>query len=532
MDKPDNNQSDRNRDDVPDVFQRIEEILVGIRDRLPEVSASGIYEQLQEKRQSVATQLSQSLASGQPVQTPPQLTTQLSVANQSPQQQTTQQSAGGSTLLQQILLVLQQIQRSLLGGQPQQRTQQPSTGQGISQPQPTVTTQPLVTSIPTPQRTSPQSMWATIIDQLTGRTEQHRQSINDERSSRKRFVDARSELHRAPMEMQAAQNELNKAVAAMNAAQRAGANIRQQTLDLEAVRERYRSARERMSDAPLRYQEAEGEYRGTRAARQQQSVGSAYRMVGRLASAFGMESFGQSMENAANTASTTAKAAAGDPSARAQLAQQIVQQVGQGAQQAGAGVRRMATTERAGESLAGFGQVLSGFGSATGSPVVGAVGKFAQVVGESVEKLRRWNDQLIEGHFRFAEFSGAMAQVQAESEARNIQLAQERGERRAPAARRLAEERDRFERNMAPLEDAISGVWSELRATITALANEVIEAITGKNEPTDGQQSGLTLGEFIRSSGMQHQQELFGRPGRFPSTGTGANNWLPGGPRP
>lgn len=108
--------------------------------------------------------------------------------------------------------------------------------------------------------------------------------------------------------------------------------------------------------------------------------------------------------------------------------------------------------------LQGMGNMLSAAGDMAGmmgpgGKVFDALTKFTDKMFQGVDKLRAWNERLKEADFRFAEWSGSMAQVQAEHEMRMIQLSQERGERRSGAARFRQEQADELERTLAPIED-------------------------------------------------------------------------------
>lgn len=127
------------------------------------------------------------------------------------------------------------------------------------------------------------------------------------------------------------------------------------------------------------------------------------------------------------------------------------------------GITNAFGTERAGGVLAGLGGTLS----ASNIPGLSQVGRFAQVLGESVEKLRRWNDQLLQGNLRLAEFSGAMAVVAAEQRIADVRLGRQRGDRRASIAREQARSRQELEKTLAPVEDA----WAAIQGRVSSLLN-------------------------------------------------------------
>lgn len=100
----------------------------------------------------------------------------------------------------------------------------------------------------------------------------------------------------------------------------------------------------------------------------------------------------------------------------------------------------------------------------------GKAGEFTGAVIESVDKLRKWGDTLAETNMKFAEFSGAMAQVQAQTEVNRLNLQREQGDRRAATARELETSRNRLNKAMAPMED----YWNNFRNRVGALVNNAM----------------------------------------------------------
>ena len=93
--------------------------------------------------------------------------------------------------------------------------------------------------------------------------------------------------------------------------------------------------------------------------------------------------------------------------------------------------------------------------------------KFVGFLGESVEKLRDWNEQMHSANIHIGSFNGMivssqMAGVNARQDFRDIQLAIERGDRRAESAERLAEAKAGLNRELAPIEDAWAN-WKDDR---------------------------------------------------------------------
>lgn len=147
------------------------------------------------------------------------------------------------------------------------------------------------------------------------------------------------------------------------------------------------------------------------------------------------------------------------------------------------------------------GKAIEGFSDLTMGmiPGLGTVGKFVGALGSAIDQLNKWSDGLHQTNMGFAEFSGAMAQVQAESQVRKIVLDQQRGDVRAEAARRLSEARDRRERATGELMDAfhnrVSAPAMEKVENLLAEVSEYLKKVFGVNGPPAIE--GDTLGEWI-----------------------------------
>lgn len=178
--------------------------------------------------------------------------------------------------------------------------------------------------------------------------------------------------------------------------------------------------------------------------------------------------------------------------------------------------------------LSGMGDMMRAGGAAAGHiPVVGkpieAVAKFGDVVLKSIDKLEKWNDGLKQANFQFAEFSGSMASVKAQSDARQIQLSQERGERRAWTAGLQAEAADNLEKETAIFKDAFSGAKDLVSfglTSITSLAVKSLKEVTGiaaleaKWKPQE-EEGAQTMGDWMGETGKDYWQETYGRPADF-----------------
>ena len=153
------------------------------------------------------------------------------------------------------------------------------------------------------------------------------------------------------------------------------------------------------------------------------------------------------------------------------------QRYGAGLQAASKGISSLQNPSE----LGGIGDAMSSVGHVVGQ--FGPMGKTAQgflemgnTVMKSVDRLKEWNQQLMEVNFKFAEYSSAMTQVQTEHEVRQIQLERERGDRRAGPARHQAEASDRLTRQMSGFEDAFGNVRSLVSTGITSIVTSVISA--------------------------------------------------------
>ncbi len=113
-----------------------------------------------------------------------------------------------------------------------------------------------------------------------------------------------------------------------------------------------------------------------------------------------------------------------------------------------------------------FGEMLGPFGA----PIKG-LAKLGEVTFGAIDKIKVWSEQLHQSNMRFAEFSGSMAQVQAEQQIRDIHYSMERGEARAAGARRLAESASARRQAMAGVEDA----YAEIQNNQAVASNQILQ---------------------------------------------------------
>jgi hypothetical protein len=123
--------------------------------------------------------------------------------------------------------------------------------------------------------------------------------------------------------------------------------------------------------------------------------------------------------------------------------------------------------------------------------------KFSAVLLESVDRLQKWNWQLVQTNFQFAEFSGAMASVQAEQMVRDIEFSRERGEARAAHTQRLAEAASRLRGEIAPAGDFLDKFSAENQRFWTEALSETIRLFKAGTRPGATGGVGGVLAEFI-----------------------------------
>lgn len=216
-----------------------------------------------------------------------------------------------------------------------------------------------------------------------------------------------------------------------------------------------------------------------------------------------------------------ARAEAGDPLAIAELSR------GRGEQVAAIGgeLKGAATSTRVGELGGHVMGAVAGAATLLGQPEVAIVAEFGKAVFEAIDKLRDWGKALHDANMQFAEFSGAMAGVQARQEVRDIELGMERGERRAPIAEYLAQGRTQLERAITPWEDVIAnlqagivGGISEDLATILEIFSPLAEGLNrwlGRQVGGTEEESKDLSGVFTRLAEFDKKFDVHGRPKRF-----------------
>jgi len=218
----------------------------------------------------------------------------------------------------------------------------------------------------------------------------------------------------------------------------------------------------------------------------------------------------------------------------------------------GKGVHSFITGGHAGgiSELAGglktFSKGASSLGGATGA-FGGIAGAFAGPAGFTAlisagsEKLKQWTQHLHESNVQFAEFSGAMRQVQIESQIRQMQLSRIRGERRAPSARFLAEQKDALAKAMSPTEDFLADIKNYVVGDLAAILTGSFEMLTTigsylgiikENTQKDegfGQDERAWSDHWMKEMEKSKWYQWWGRPRRMGEPGHSSGGGMPEG---
>ena len=184
--------------------------------------------------------------------------------------------------------------------------------------------------------------------------------------------------------------------------------------------------------------------------------------------------------------------------------------------------------------LGGAANLLSGAGSLVGMiPGVGQVGeaflKLGSTVLESIDRMQKWSNQLHEANMQFAEFSGAMATVQAEQMVRDIELSQKRGDRRAESAEYLAESKSQLDRRAAKVEDFVGNINNYIVGTLDKALVKIIDVLTLGLLKDDDEASGgkgLNMNEWMAELSGWQQEEQEDRPPDMAPNNLGTNQFV------
>ena len=146
-------------------------------------------------------------------------------------------------------------------------------------------------------------------------------------------------------------------------------------------------------------------------------------------------------------------AAKGDPEAMLGVLKNLTTHLGKAASHVGqaAFTPNMKAEKLASHAFGAVGDIGAALGPA-GLPLQ-IFGKLGKVVSDSVDKLRVWNEELYKSNTQFAQFSAAMAGVEARQTARDILYSKDRGDSRAATAEMQAQSKHELNQRLAPIED-------------------------------------------------------------------------------
>jgi len=180
----------------------------------------------------------------------------------------------------------------------------------------------------------------------------------------------------------------------------------------------------------------------------------------------------------AKEAELAARAAEGDPTAAAELAEKEVEKKKKLIEKMGNEGKAMFNSRHGMEAGAhGLRGVAAGIDTVDSSGTLSAPLKFGAAILESVEKVRKFTDEMHQANMQFAEFSGSMAAVQAQSEARDFERNRLSGDARSGSAGRLAEARGNLEDAARPIDDAWSNIKNDLTATFVNILSPIVEGV-------------------------------------------------------
>ncbi len=169
--------------------------------------------------------------------------------------------------------------------------------------------------------------------------------------------------------------------------------------------------------------------------------------------------------------------------------------------------------------LSGAGSFLRGAGKMAGAipglgKIAGPAGAFADVLLKSVNRLQKWNEELHASNMQFAEFSGAMAKVQADQLSRDIKLSQERGDRRASSAQYLAEGKSGLQQRTSKIEDIFANLSNYVGGFLSKMTTGIIDAITFGLFKDKSQKGGgeLDMNEWVEQVSRTAWYEAYGEP--------------------
>jgi len=133
-----------------------------------------------------------------------------------------------------------------------------------------------------------------------------------------------------------------------------------------------------------------------------------------------------------------------------------------------------------GENVSSVGKSITKAAAFAGpaAPVVAVFGALIEAVGGAISKIKEWNAALRAEDMRLAQFSGAMAQVMAQAEIRQMQLDIKQGEATAAGSQGREEAYSRFQSAAQPIDIA----WTNAKnAVMEAIWSKIADALEGIN---------------------------------------------------
>lgn len=161
-----------------------------------------------------------------------------------------------------------------------------------------------------------------------------------------------------------------------------------------------------------------------------------------------------------------------------------------------------------------------------GGLVAKPLAHFGEWISKSAEKAQDFAERLHDANMEFSRFSGAMARVNAEQQARDILLSQKRGENLASSAAYNAEGKSELSGQMARIQDPftrirnyLSGAETRFLAKLTIplakigdKVNDILDYLEGSDKDKD---RAVTAPEWLADETKTAWVQHYGRPARF-----------------
>lgn len=237
---------------------------------------------------------------------------------------------------------------------------------------------------------------------------------------------AQADIYQYPADLQAAKDDLYAAESDLTAANASGVGVEEAQAKVERAKAKVEGTQRRGEAAPARLEAAKVAY-----SKAQDDLEAAQNPMNKAMAAFSVFKEGIGANSAGFKAGVGGISAAFSSAAKGEGGQAI------------------------GDLLGGLAGALGGVaGAATG--VIGAYFTTGQ-------KLKDFGAAIDSANLKFAEFSAAMATVQAKATIRDIQLSQRRGDRMAPYAEKQVQTQKDFEAEWSEYEDAAMAFFGDLK---------------------------------------------------------------------